>query len=733
MSILPIFSRAYRAGRLLVRAGLCVLACILFAVYPAAEAHASPVRIESPKYQEGLVFAQLCAQPEVRKYLAQSSVPARLKAATQKAEAPDADAVRLRDALAVLDSDEVKAAATVDAAEVTKLKEALKTAKDVDLPALRKRTVEALRKAAESAKPPVPSFPLDPQSRMVAREPDLAECRQNAPSAKCSDTLGRICKATSAEAGPNAPATVLGGAGWQSSVVQGLAQFLQERAEEEMVVWLEDQFITALCTRSYTLVSVSGAQTTLAGKELFPETCLHTTATGRHLGATFTAAIRADLEALPLVLSTRLLNVSSTVARAVADVLRGVRQGRPPLELLAELSANADLKTACKAPVPDKAACALVGIGIVISQTGDALKPANQLNLEMTEASPADPVPAVMRAINELCKRLAGCPVRTLEVDPTKPAHAEDRRQLEDVLRAVQALYALVDGWRQSSGASASDLLSRGGQAIERLVVVVDATVLLLDPKNEFRTAWPSFQPAVRAAAVVLRDQTAEGVRDALLVAANLAKDKNLDPRLVRYISLAADLGAARDAAGVRTALDSAAAPLGSWREKHRHGTITVTSFVGLAGGYERPVQGARSDLKAGLAAGGFAPVGIDFAHPYCGGWTAGLFISALDLGQLLTSPIDPKTGDAGDAEAKTAEAGGEFEIVQILSPGAYIHTSIGNSPVTLGAGVSLAPRLRTYVVNGTGEELKYSMLRVNAFLAVDLNLLPIYTEDDTD
>jgi hypothetical protein len=334
-----------------------------------------------------------------------------------------------------------------------------------------------------------------------------------------------------------------------------------------------------------------------------------------------------------------------------------------------------------------------------------------------------DVVASFVAAVNKACADFTAASGKTCflrRLDATA-----DHDVVATFLRKIQAIYTLVSTPVSGSG---SDGAARGGQLITALLAAIDAADPMLETnaKAKFNDVWQQLEPALTATAETLEGQIAKGVDDGLAALSTILKGANVPAPLVTTISLASDLGAAQTSQDVQTALQTAAAPLGSWRDKHKHFSVTVNGYVGGAVGYEQPLKGTSPDLPGGAAAGAFAPVGIDVAGPV-GDWCLGVFVSALDVGQLLTSPVSASTGQQNGVQTpKTAVAGGDVNIVQVLSPGGYLHTSLGNSPITVGGGVSAAPLLR-YYEDAAGTKSPFSMLRVNGFLAVDLNLIPIY------
>jgi len=322
-------------------------------------------------------------------------------------------------------------------------------------------------------------------------------------------------------------------------------------------------------------------------------------------------------------------------------------------------------------------------------------------------------------------KKIKNCPIRA-SLDPVA-----DRDAAVTLLSKVQSLFALVEGLREAPTSTAVELAARGGQVIDATAEVINAAVPFLNDPS-FVSAWTRMQPELIAIRELLTGQTSEGVRDALQAAKSFLPKTQEFTSLQATIALTADLGSARTSQDVQVALESAAGPVGSWKQAHHHLTLRIAGFAGLTGGYERPTVGTSPSLMGNFAGGGFAPVGFDISGPISDSFSLGILVSAVDVGQLLTSPISPSTPVATAPTPQMAEAGGDVKLIQVLSPGLYGHLGLWNSPITVGAGVAVAPLLRSYTLEGTSDVTQYSMWRFNIFLAVDIGVLPIYSGHDS-
>jgi hypothetical protein len=576
--------------------------------------------------------------------------------------------------------------------------------------ALKTVAKEIHERAAQASAVPVPPVVLTPAQSATPGVP--ASCSPS--TAQCSADLDAACaqvqtdEALGGAAGATTPSL---GAGWETAVLTGLATYLGQRAQQEVVAWLEQDFIQHLCQDSIPL----GNGISVLGSNLFPATCAITDPSAPNIGTVFAAALRDDLEGLPLQLVFRVANLNPAIATDLSNRLQSIQQGSPPLEVIAGMGSKdppSTEYTLCSTK-SDPVACGLYAVGVLAGWSGDAQTTRQNLESEIDQGGV---IAAFVDAVNAACTAIGtACPLRTLDA-------TADHDAIANFLEKVQALSAIVTASVSGSG---GDAAARGGQIIQAVDAIVDAGVPFLNTNAEstFKTPWAKIEPALNATAELLMGQTSDGVSDGLKALAAILQGADVPQGLVTTVSLAADLASAHTAQDVQAAIEAAAAPIGSWRTKHDHFSIDINSFVGVAGGYEAPLVGPAQGLKGGWAAAAFAPVGIDFAGPYLDQWSWGVFVSAIDVGQLLSTPIDASTSSGG----KTAVADGDLHVVQVLSPGLYVHTSIGNSPIILGGGACFAPLLR-YYSDANGNKSPFSMASVHAFLGVDLDLIPLYT-----
>lgn len=513
-----------------------------------------------------------------------------------------------------------------------------------------------------------------------------------------------------------ATTAVTAGMSWQTAFVTGLAQFLSDRAQQEVVLWLVEQFQKDLCKSDAT-------------KDLFHETCtlLDPDCGYSDLppGTILAAAIRADIEGLPAAVLTQYAGLKEATAKAIVQIFLEMRSGHPPLELIAGWSEDQGLINSCTRE-EDNVACSMVLTGALVAQAGDVAVPNPTATID-------DAAKAALAEAKSLMERVCN----KISVDETKKTCNKflenlDLPRVKALLRAAAGLAQKLDQVNKS-GAPAAE---KAADVLGAVKLVIDAGAALMPDdvqlghgnKELVVVVWRSVDDGIDATTAMLSGRYADGVRSIVALVRDVA-GKSLPEPLPRYLVMVVDLSNAKTSSDVQAALQAAAAPVGSWRDKRKACSISVTGLVGVAGGYERPLATDGGKRVGSWSGGLMGAVGFDFAFPMGQTWTHGFFLSVLDVGQLITTPIDPQPGKAATDKSTTmAKAGTDFQLVQVFSPGFYYRFGAGKSPFTLGAGFSVAPQLRVYETTGAsaGKDL-LSMMRFNAFAAVDVTIFPIY------
>jgi hypothetical protein len=159
----------------------------------------------------------------------------------------------------------------------------------------------------------------------------------------------------------------------------------------------------------------------------------------------------------------------------------------------------------------------------------------------------------------------------------------------------------------------------------------------------------------------------------------------------LRYLSFASTLASARTEAEVTTALRTVSAPVGSYRLKRaqpnstkRPVVVSLNGYVGGGFGLEWTESTAEQEGSQGTQFGAAIPIGLEVSTGL-GGGSIGFYIPVIDLGTVTSQRF------GGDDESGNPKLG--FQ--QILAPGAYlVWGPWSDKPITVGVGVQSVGRL---------------------------------------
>lgn len=190
----------------------------------------------------------------------------------------------------------------------------------------------------------------------------------------------------------------------------------------------------------------------------------------------------------------------------------------------------------------------------------------------------------------------------------------------------------------------------------------------------------------------------------------------------LKYGSFAANVVNAKNATEVKNAVEAVAMPSGSSRVKRMSAfNVALNGYVGPFVGYER--SSGLDDNTTANTYGITAPIGVaiskGFVPSISGKRTSAvsLFISVIDLGAVTAF----RFADAQTEEIPT------IQLKNILAPGAFVAYGFGNTPLSLLLGAQVGPALRKVSVSGNdvADNMYYRFI---ASLAVDIPLFNFYT-----
>lgn len=212
---------------------------------------------------------------------------------------------------------------------------------------------------------------------------------------------------------------------------------------------------------------------------------------------------------------------------------------------------------------------------------------------------------------------------------------------------------------------------------------------------------------------------------DIITIAKEISKQDllNLQTRneaLNKFAKLMASVILAEDSEDIEEALNAVAMKTGGYLVKQQsHTSTSITFYPGIKYGKEEVEGGAESGDYNGSYFGASLPIGIEFAvgtnsKPI---GAIGIFAQVLDLGAVINYSLNNESDDV--------VSNPEFGFKQVFSPGAYLTLHLTNNPITLGAGASYSPELRT--ISNVTSTINANALQLGFFLSVDLNVLTLH------
>ncbi|MFO0547527.1 MAG: hypothetical protein U0271_04010 [Polyangiaceae bacterium] len=208
-----------------------------------------------------------------------------------------------------------------------------------------------------------------------------------------------------------------------------------------------------------------------------------------------------------------------------------------------------------------------------------------------------------------------------------------------------------------------------------------------------------------------------------------LADALHADPKLqmvAKHLQLLAGLATARTAEEVEKLLESAAAPIGSYREfRRRLGAGFISAMVGISPGVEVSLDDASASATLAVS----LPVGFEVGLGRLGPQSSvQLFLVALNLGSIATVRLDGATEQGDDGQAKTVP---EPTFQAVLTPGFFFVFGIADTPLAIAAGAEFAPFGREEFDCSAGTscavERNVPAVRIQALISVDLPFLPLF------
>ena len=543
---------------------------------------------------------------------------------------------------------------------------------------------------------------------------------------------------------------------FEGRIVQGLSDFVAERAEEEVTLAVFNRLRTWFGLNK-DADKRDTTQEALAA--LFPnlKTFLSSTeyTTFDVLASTWHTTLRADIVELPDRIGEKdvcekVLGAAgvkegkqdecealSTAVAFVVAALRDLDAGKHPYEVLATLPSTAQsLRGNDAVPTGLVDAAAMTGTlarDLVIQGAPEKLSEAGQaytLSFAGYLRASADQqrlyarllVQSIEQSIEDATLKDAVISNTTKKAKGASSVHGTVDAWLQTTLQTMGALRGAQEAIADTSNSQAA--VSSLATAFVR---VLEASHHLPGAEDEDLDASIRSVNAIAALyGAIQEERYPDAVTQATKLYQQVAPEKPLPKHVGSLAMLAATTASAESAEDVTEALHAVAAPVGSYRVKRISGStrFTVTSYVGAVAGYEPRLYGGGVNLsdEGGYVGGLAAPIGVELSQGF-GGASLGLFVSVLDVGALVSQRFDNLVAEVeGSAEEADIQGATEPRFVQVFAPGAFLTLGVSkNWPLSFGLGGQWIPDQRTIEINGT--EQRASALRWSAFLAVDLTL----------
>lgn len=535
-----------------------------------------------------------------------------------------------------------------------------------------------------------------------------------------------------------------GGAGFSDAVIQGTADFLVKRGNQELELWLGER-VKKLCAKP------SGVLDTDVGT-LFPLTCEYlkgdVLADLSDGGSSLKSAARLDLIDLPKVIVPLLekecekknqkIECDALVQwRPLIEFATSVGSGVSPMAALDDLAdlLCKDPGTQCPADIKNLRDVARL-VRVLANETltkdwKEGIRDGSAWLVPFAVANVLEQVPAQERA-------------KITKWSELGPLFQGDVEATGVIRNAVSAAVQRVGGL-QAALKTLKEAIDNTDDAAKRRALATAAAAILSEIDSALGAAKESDNSALRARLRAARGLVLGAVEKdfgllVLSVTQWLETTKVLTaPEGKRILGFVAALANANDSTAVTNALDTFAAPVGSSlaKRKTKDTFFTLNAYLGGLATIDtvRNAAGtaAANEGKA-FSVGGWAPIGFEFGRGGKGtGGSNSFLLHFADLGALtsyrLKASAKKATSGAGQTQAASSspvDGAPNVTFKQVFSPGAYYIHGFKGGPFSLAIGASYSPRLRAIAAEISNERPTYvGALRFGIAFAIDIPLFP--------
>jgi hypothetical protein len=335
--------------------------------------------------------------------------------------------------------------------------------------------------------------------------------------------------------------------------------------------------------------------------------------------------------------------------------------------------------------------------------------------------------------------------VSTLETTTSKDKFINWIKTLSNVIEEVGQISDKVDKIKNTESEKSLNYIEMF-EHIYKLSNIGISIYCEENPKNKFCTNTKDqidgivgiFFKLTKSIVTKKRESFVEALNDIEKLLKN--SQAKINPDLVRIMVFILDISEAETAEEVQAALESFAAPPGSYaskREKLKNTDRIVyfklNAYLGFDAGFEfveNPTTGKISltdNFDPSVAVGVTTPVGVEFGFKhrkvtnpdkkYIVFGNKGILVSAINLGSLVSLRLDPNETSANDVSNLPTP---NFKTV--FAPGGFFIVGLGRTPLSLGFGGQFNPDARTVE---TDPDIFLDTFKFSGFLGVDVPIFP--------
>jgi hypothetical protein len=532
-------------------------------------------------------------------------------------------------------------------------------------------------------------------------------------------------------AGPAAASNIGGALPWEANLIAGATEYLAEGFENTLTQYFLDalkdslkqsKHFQFLFPSTYALVSVDGSQWAYGSMLQLLKT-----------------SIQSDLQNMPRNLNQFMHNVqpfrdelqTSTAIQLLSDILDifdRLQSGQHPAEILDRLN-ELEVVRNCKDSTISGVMSVFAGIsGALREKEGEnhAWIPWSKIQV-MRDKEKTYFFALIFQRIKDYPLSNYGGNQYTLSSAFKLLSEKKySLVQLRGILEMLQGKFSQLSQAIENSKARADSLRRIGGAPFTIYLSYTDAALQIVEYALDQRLIdlcklWQDPPPDVSRYRLIAfhtrqlleqfqQQQYAASISHTLVILQLCNTHGKFPDRFFRDAAFLASIAEAKSAGDIKSALQAAALPVGSFAIKRKASfDVSVNSYIGLGLGMDFPNHSVRKFL-GGLA----SPVGVTLSWGNLQGWiqACSAHINLLDFG----IPLNASFADSGKIPTDL-----QLKHLLALGPGFICH--IRNSPFSIGLLATYTPEVRAIA----GVPGKQSTWRGMLLFSVDFPLFDIY------